>query len=67
MFINGRKVMANAVVLYSVDLGPGEFKEPGMGLKFVDISEQDRNFLRQFIRDHLIADINIDLPKNLAA
>ncbi len=62
MFFNGREVKTKAVVLYSIALGAGEFKEPGMGLKFVDISEADRDFLRQFIHDHLISDINIDLP-----
>lgn len=62
MFINGREVRTRAIVLYSIALGAGAFKEPGMGLKFVDISEQDRDFLRQFIRDHLIADITIDVP-----
>ena len=67
MFINGREVRTKAVVLYSIDLAPGAFKEPGMGLKFIEISEDDRAFLRQFIRDHLIADIDLDLPAAKAA
>lgn len=67
MFINGREIRAKAVVLYSVVLGAGEFREPGMGLKFVDISEEDRGFLRNFIRDQLIADIDVGLHEKMVA
>lgn len=59
LFINNREIKAKAVVLYSIGLGAAEFKEPGMGLKFVDITEEDRGFLRDFIREQLIADIDI--------
>lgn len=67
MLINGRLIRAKAVVLYSITMEAGEFKEPGMGLKFVDISEADRSFLRNFIREQLIADIGVDLHEKKAA
>lgn len=57
MFINEREIKATAVVLYTHTLEGGPFQEPGMGMKFIDISDEDRNFLRGFIRDHLTADI----------
>jgi len=65
MFINDRELRAKAVVLYSIplysiSLDAGAFKEPGMGLKFVDISEEDRSFLRDHIREQLVADIGAD-------
>ena len=61
MIINDREIKAKAVVLYSIPMEAGQFKEPGMGLKFVDISEEDLNFLRNFIHDQLIADIEMYL------
>lgn len=64
MFINNREIKAKAIVLYSIPLynvttAAGEFKEPGMGLRFVEISEEDRSFLRDYIREQLVADILI--------
>ena len=67
IFIRDRELRAKAVVLYSIPLEAGEFREPGMGLKFVDISEEDRNFLRDFIRDQLIADIEVFLHEEKTA
>jgi CheY-like chemotaxis protein len=62
MFFNDREIKAKAIVLYSIPLynvtrEAGEFKEPGMGLRFVEISEEDRSFLRDYIREQLVADI----------
>jgi CheY-like chemotaxis protein len=59
MFINDREIKAKAVVLYSMAMAAGKFTEPGMGLKFVDIAEKDRDFVRDFIREQLIADIDL--------
>lgn len=55
--IRDREIRAKAVVLYSRSLEGGAFQEPGMGLKFVEISEGDREFLRTFIQEQLTADI----------
>lgn len=64
IFINEREIRAKAVVLYTCPLEGGSFREPGMGMKFVDISEEDRKFLREFIKDQLTSDIR-DVPEKL--
>ena len=46
-----------AVVLYSYTKSEGPYKEPGMGLKFVEISDQDRRLIRKFIKEQLIQGI----------
>ena len=72
MFFNDREIRAKAIVLYSIPLynvtrDAGEFKEPGMGLRFVEISEEDRSFLRDYIREQLVADIEIKESEEQAA
>jgi len=57
IFINDRKIRAKAVVLYSFAKGQGPFEEPGMGMKFVEISDADRALIRDFIREQLTRDI----------
>jgi CheY-like chemotaxis protein len=57
IFINDRKIKAKAVVLYSFAKGQGPFEEPGMGMKFVEISDADRALIRDFIREQLTRDI----------
>ena len=57
IFINDDAVRAKAVVLYTYNLGEGPFKEPGMGMKFVEISDADRAVIRKFIKDQLTRDI----------
>jgi hypothetical protein len=46
------------VVLYSFTMGSSPFKEPGMGLKFVEIADSDRNFIRDFIKERLTDDLS---------
>lgn len=53
MNINGRVVLADAVVLHSHRPGEGPFMEPGMGLKFIRIAPEDQEFIRQFIREEV--------------
>lgn len=53
ILLDGGEVQAKAVVLYSYAKNEGPYKEPGMGLKFVNISDQDRRLIRQFIKDNL--------------
>jgi CheY-like chemotaxis protein len=55
LFIDDRPVRIEGVVLYSYSFGEGPLKEPGMGVKFLSLSTEDREFLRRFIRDHLQA------------
>jgi len=57
LFINDREIRATAVVLYSYDLGEGPFQEPGMGMKFVHIDDEDRQAIRDFIEKQLTSGI----------
>ncbi len=57
IFINDRKIRTKAVVLYSYAKGQGSFEEPGMGMKFVEISDADRALIRDFIKERLTRDI----------
>jgi len=57
IFMGGREVRATAVVLYSYALGEGPFEEPGMGMKFVEISDADRSAIRKFISEQLTGDL----------
>jgi hypothetical protein len=41
------------VVLYAFGRGRDLFQEPGMGLKFVRITPEDREFIRQYIREEI--------------
>lgn len=51
------EVRAKAVVLYSYAKNEGPYQEPGMGLKFEEISDHDRRLIRQFINAQLTRDI----------
>jgi CheY-like chemotaxis protein len=53
IFINDAVITAKAEVLYTYNLGEGPFKEPGMGMKFVKISDADRALIRKFIKEQL--------------
>ena len=51
------EVRAKAVVLYSYTAHEGPYKEPGMGIKFTEISDRDRAAIRTFIKEQLTKDI----------
>jgi len=57
IFIRDREIRAKAVVLYSHAPEGGAAGEPGMALKFIDITDEDRSFLRNFIKEQLTSDI----------
>jgi CheY-like chemotaxis protein len=61
--IDGQEITASAQVLYRTTLGKGPFKEPGMGMKFVEISGNGRELIREFIRQQLTADIDVKKGK----
>ncbi len=50
-------VKLKAVVMHSVALKPGLFREPGMGMKFVEISPTDRELLKNIIKGQILKDI----------
>jgi hypothetical protein len=47
--IKGRHIKLDAVVLYTTNFDDGPFKEAGMGMKFVNISHDDRNRIATLI------------------
>ncbi|MDA8100978.1 MAG: response regulator [Nitrospiraceae bacterium] len=53
--IGDREVRAKAVVLYRSE--EQQASEPGMGMKFVEISDDDRAVIRKFIKQELTRDI----------
>jgi CheY-like chemotaxis protein len=57
LFLSDREIRTTAEVVYSSTLERRTFQQPGMGLKFIDIHDRDRDFLRGFIRDQLVRDI----------
>jgi len=57
IMIGSIPVKLRAVVLRSVLMNRGLFKEPGMAMKFVDISATDRELLRNFIKGQIMKDI----------
>lgn len=57
IMIHSIPVKVRAVVLHSFTIGRGLFKEPGMGMKFIEISYTDRELIRNFIKGQLIKDI----------
>lgn len=51
--INERLLRVDALVLYSISFEEGPYKEPGMGLKFMNIGRADREFIANFMRDRM--------------
>ena len=49
--IKNKLIMLKAVVLYAISFEEGPFKEPGMGLKFLNISRADRNLIANYMRE----------------
>jgi CheY-like chemotaxis protein len=60
IFVEDREIQAKAVVLYTAAIEDGLFTEPGMAIKFLEISEEDRNYVRNFINNQLTSDITTD-------
>ncbi len=49
--LSGRTISTEALVLYKCNAGEGPYREPGIGLRFVEIAPKDQEFIRQFIKD----------------
>lgn len=65
ILVKNRLVSVDAVVLYTYGHGQGLFKEPGMGLKFVRIDSEDREFIRQYIREEITRGVAPSTAENL--
>ncbi len=62
--IKDRTISAIGAVLHSHTSGETPLrKEPGMGLKFVDITPQDQDFIRTFILDEINRDVKAALSR----
>jgi CheY-like chemotaxis protein len=61
--INDRTISAEGAVLYCQTPGEGHSREPGIGLKFINIAPQDQEFIRKFIRDEVNRDIKAALSR----
>lgn len=58
IFLNDRvTVSARALVLYSYSGHEGPYKEPGMGMKFVEMTNHDRLLIREFIKEQVTKDV----------
>jgi CheY-like chemotaxis protein len=57
MLIHSIPVKVQAVVVYNVALSPGLLKEPGMGMKFVEIKDSDRELIKNFIMGQIMKGI----------
>jgi CheY-like chemotaxis protein len=57
--ISRRLIKARVVVLYSFSLDSGPFREPGMGMQFIDIADADRELIRDFIKGQITKDISM--------
>jgi CheY-like chemotaxis protein len=57
-FMLGRSlVRVRATVLYGFSMNKGPFREPGMGMKFIDVSSGDRALISGFIKKQLTRDL----------
>jgi CheY-like chemotaxis protein len=57
IIIHSIAIKLKAVVLRTFTMNRGMFKEPGMVMKFVEISETDRELLKNFIKGQIMKDI----------
>ncbi|HTF99545.1 MAG TPA: response regulator [Nitrospirota bacterium] len=57
LIINSQPVKVTARVARTVTIREGVFKEPGMGMQFVEISSAHRELLRNYIRYNIMRDI----------
>jgi CheY-like chemotaxis protein len=62
LFIRNRELKLTAVVLYSSIKIGGRHKVPGMGMKFLNISPEDKVFLHDFIQEQITK--GLALPNN---
>jgi CheY-like chemotaxis protein len=57
LIINSTPIKAKSAVVRTVTIRPGVFKEPGMGMKFVEISDDHRELIRNYIKGQIMRDI----------
>jgi CheY-like chemotaxis protein len=58
LHMKDRTITAVGTVLYCNSVNAGHAYEPGMGLKFTSIAPEDKEFIRTFIRNEVVRDVN---------
>ena len=58
LFIGAREIKARAVVLYSSAKAGGPHKTPGMGVRFEDISAEDKAVIAGFIKEQVTKELS---------
>lgn len=59
ILMQGRRIQTRALVLLSSPNAGGEQKEPGMAVKFLDISLADKMMIREYVKDHILKDLSV--------
>lgn len=57
LHIKDRTISTVSTVVYNYTSRVGSEQEPGVGLKFVTIAPQDREYIRKFIREEIARDV----------
>lgn len=57
LVIQSMAVKFKAAVVRKIEMSPGLFKEPGMGMKVVEISDTSRELLRNFIKGQIMKEV----------
>jgi len=57
LIIKSTPIKLKAQIVRSSYMKPGLFKDPGMGMKFAEISDTDRDLIRSFIKEQIMMDI----------
>jgi CheY-like chemotaxis protein len=57
LIIQSMAVKFKAAVVRKIEMNPGLFKEPGMGMRVVEISDTSRELLRNFIKGQIMKEI----------
>jgi DNA-binding response OmpR family regulator len=57
IFLPQKEIAAQAVVLYSSVASTGSLKEQGMGMKFIELADADREAIKRYIKEKLVGDI----------
>lgn len=57
LIIQSMAVKFKAAVVRKIEMSPGLFKEPGMGMRVVEISDTSRELLRNFIKGQIMKEV----------
>lgn len=60
IFVRNREIKATAAVQYGSTKAGGQHKVPGMGMKFVSISPEDKAFIREFIKEQIEQGLSLE-------